>query len=99
MRRNLEATGGLVMAESVATLLAIRLPASTARTLVDTAVERAIRDGLDLRAALLADPAVTAAVPETDLDYALDPNNCTGAAEGFIDRALAYWEIIRGSRA
>lgn len=83
MRANLDATGGLVMAEAVAARLAPALGRSAAHDIVARAAAQAA-----FRDALLADPAVRAHLTERDLDNALDPRNWLGSVDLFVDRAL-----------
>ncbi|MFC6015856.1 3-carboxy-cis,cis-muconate cycloisomerase [Plantactinospora solaniradicis] len=97
MRANLDALGGRVLAEAVATRLAPVLGRAEAHDVVARAVSAP-----DFRAGLLADPAVRAQLREPDLDRALDPANWLGSAGVFVDRALlAYQEsdAYRGSVA
>ncbi|MEU4835039.1 3-carboxy-cis,cis-muconate cycloisomerase [Streptosporangium sp. NPDC023615] len=84
MRANLGLTRGLPMAEQVV----VRLGGTPqARRTVDAACARAVDEGLSLREALLADPAVAPAAEE--IDAALDPAGGLGSAATFVDRALA----------
>ena len=89
MRANLEATGGLLMAESVVTTLGDRVGRGRARELVDAAVERAIAEGTALRDQLIGDEAVREELSEEEIDRALDPAGYLGSASTFVDRALA----------
>jgi 3-carboxy-cis,cis-muconate cycloisomerase len=93
MRANLDASGGLVMAEAVAARLAPALGRSAAHDTVARAATRpAFRD------ALLADPAVRARLTERDIDDALDPHHRLGSAGLFVDRALASHRALRVER-
>lgn len=87
MRRNLELTGGLLMAERVTGVLAGRMDGARAKELVTEVCRAAVADGAPLRDALLADPRV--ALSEREVDQALDPAGYTGSAGEFVDRALA----------
>ncbi|MEU6020058.1 3-carboxy-cis,cis-muconate cycloisomerase [Micromonospora sp. NPDC047134] len=87
MRANLDATGGLLLAEAVATRLAPALGRATAHQVVARATT-----GAGFREALLADPEVTAHLSVTDLDAALDPAGWLGSAAELVDRALAIHE-------
>jgi 3-carboxy-cis,cis-muconate cycloisomerase len=79
MRANVDLTGGLVMAESVAARLGDSdLVADISRT--------AVTSGRSLRDCLIADPRVT--LPVEDIDAALDPAGYLGSASALIDRAL-----------
>ena len=89
MRRNLEATGGLLLAERVAAALAGPLGRTGAQDLVQRLSRRAADTGQSLRAELAADPTVREHLDETGLDRLLDPEGYLGAAEQLIDRALA----------
>jgi 3-carboxy-cis,cis-muconate cycloisomerase len=89
MRANLEAAGGLPLAEAAAAALAGPLGRRHARELVEAASWRAARQGLALREVLLASPEVAAKLDGADLDRALDPAAQLGAAGALVDRALA----------
>jgi 3-carboxy-cis,cis-muconate cycloisomerase len=81
MRANLEATGGLVMAESASTLL------GGAKRVVGEAAARAAAAGRPLRDELIEDERIELSAEE--IDRALDPAAYLGSAEGLVDRALA----------
>lgn len=84
MRANLDASGGLVLAEAVAARLAPALGRGAARDLVARAATRpAFRD------ALLTDAEIRAHLSEREIDEALDPYGWLGSADRFVDRALA----------
>ncbi|MGC5010829.1 3-carboxy-cis,cis-muconate cycloisomerase [Streptosporangium sp. DT93] len=84
MRSNLDLTRGLPMAEQVV----VRLGGTPrGRRTVDSACARTLDEGMSLREALLADPAVTLTAGE--IDAALDPACALGSAAIFVDRVLA----------
>ncbi|WP_341721044.1 3-carboxy-cis,cis-muconate cycloisomerase [Micromonospora sp. FIMYZ51] len=83
MRANLDATGGLLLAEAVAARLAPALGRAAAHDLVRRAAA-----GPSFRDALLAEPDVRAHLSEPDVDAALDPAGWLGAAGQLVDRAL-----------
>jgi 3-carboxy-cis,cis-muconate cycloisomerase len=94
MRANLDAAGGLPMAEHVAAVLAPTLGRLAAHDLVRTASARTAELGLSLPAAMLADPQSAAAlsaagVGQAELDAAVDPASYLGASAEFVRRALA----------
>ncbi|MEV1155236.1 3-carboxy-cis,cis-muconate cycloisomerase [Micromonospora chokoriensis] len=89
MRENLDATGGLVLAEAVAARLAPVVGRGVAHDLVTRAAA-----GSSFRAALLADPAIRAHLSEAEIDEALDPYRWLGSAGRFVDSALA---TVRGA--
>ncbi|WFE40880.1 3-carboxy-cis,cis-muconate cycloisomerase [Micromonospora sp. WMMD998] len=84
MRANLDATGGLVLAEAVAARLAPAVGRGVAHDLVTRAAAAP-----SFRAALLADPEIRAHLSEAQVDEALDPFRWLGSAGHFVDRALA----------
>jgi 3-carboxy-cis,cis-muconate cycloisomerase len=88
MRTNLEASGGLVVAERVSFALTPRLGRIRAHEVVAEAARApSFRDGL------LEDARVDLAPDE--LDVLLDPSGYLGAAEALVDRALAAYEASR----
>jgi 3-carboxy-cis,cis-muconate cycloisomerase len=91
MRENLEASGGLVLSESVSMALARRLGRGEAKELVAAAARRASEAGGPLRDELLADPKVGELLSAEEIDRALDPDAYLGSAPAFVDRALAAW--------
>jgi 3-carboxy-cis,cis-muconate cycloisomerase len=94
MRANLDATGGLPLAERVSGLLTPVVGAVAAHDLVAQASAVALTAGLPLRAALLDDPDLrarldAAGVTPDQVGSALDPSGYLGAADWFVDAALA----------
>jgi 3-carboxy-cis,cis-muconate cycloisomerase len=89
MRANLDAAGGLPLAEAAAAALAGPLGRRHAREVVEAASRRAAEDGRALREVLLASPEVAGGLDGADLDQALDPAAQLGAAGLLVDRALA----------
>jgi 3-carboxy-cis,cis-muconate cycloisomerase len=89
MRRNLEATGGGILAERVTRLLAERIGRREAHALVAAASIRAAEAGRPLRDELLADPRVDLG-PE-ELEEVFEPTGYLGSAETFVDRALELY--------
>jgi len=89
MAANLEATGGLVMAESVTMAMAAagagRLDAHHA---VAGASKRAADIGRPLRDVLMDDDAVRERLSPEEIDRALDPAAYLGAAPELVERAL-----------
>jgi 3-carboxy-cis,cis-muconate cycloisomerase len=94
MRANLDAAGGLPLAEHVTTVLAPALGRLAAHELVAAASVRAASQGITLPEALLADgPAAAtlrdAGIGPAELAAAADPAGYLGAAAEFVRRALA----------
>jgi len=88
MRRNLEATHGLIFAEAVTMALATRMDKSSARKLLDAASQEARKSGKHLREVLAQDRAVTKVLNPADLDRLFAPENYLGAAEAWVDRVI-----------
>ena len=91
MGENLDATGGLVMAENLATRLAPLLGRTHAQRVVAACCARAVEHGRSLRDVAIADEQVRASLSASDIDAALDPASALGAVGILVDRALAGW--------
>jgi 3-carboxy-cis,cis-muconate cycloisomerase len=89
MRSNLEATGELLMSESVVTALTGSLGRSKAQRLVTEATRAAVDGGSSFRDALLALPQVRECLGSSGVDAALDPSRYLGVCEELISRAVA----------
>jgi 3-carboxy-cis,cis-muconate cycloisomerase len=89
MRRNLDATQGLIFAEGVAMALGNHIGKSAAHTLVESASKQARESGKHLREVLVQTRAVTEHLTSADLDQLFAPENYLGAAEEFTDRVIA----------
>jgi 3-carboxy-cis,cis-muconate cycloisomerase len=89
MRANLDAAGGLPLAEAAVAALAGALGRPAARETVERASRRAAEQGRPLREVLLESPRVAGHLDAADLDRALDPAAHLGAAAALVDRALA----------
>jgi 3-carboxy-cis,cis-muconate cycloisomerase len=88
MLENLNATGGLLLAEKVATVAAEHLGRLEAHDLVEETSRRALEGGKSLREELLSEPRVGEVLTEGEIDAALDPAHYLGSAGEFVDRAL-----------
>jgi 3-carboxy-cis,cis-muconate cycloisomerase len=91
MRENLDATGGLLLAERVTTIVAEHLGRLKAHDLVVAASRRTIESGRSLREELLAEQVLKEVFSEEDIEAALDPVGYLGSAGAFIDRALELY--------
>lgn len=89
MRRNLDLTQGLVLAEAVSIALAQRIGRDAAHHLVEQCCRQAVKEGAHLRAVLGANAEVTAQLSAAELDRLLDPAHYLGQARRWVDRALA----------
>src|SRR5438445_10460280 len=93
MRRNLDLSGGSIMAEHVVMMLGERVDRVMARALVDAAVATATSAGRPFRDVLREDKTIGAHLNESELGSALDPGRYLGVSDALIDRALvAYRE-------
>ncbi len=86
---NLEATGGLIMAEAVAFALAEKIGKREAHRLVEAASKKAIAEKKGLREVLSGDAEVTAHLSADRLAKLFEPMAYQGASQALIDRLLA----------
>ncbi|MCY1397656.1 3-carboxy-cis,cis-muconate cycloisomerase [compost metagenome] len=89
MRRNLDLTQGLVLAEAVSIVLAQRLGRDAAHHLLEHCCKRAVAEQRHLRAVLGDEPQVTAELAADELDRLLDPAHYLGQAQRWVERAVA----------
>jgi 3-carboxy-cis,cis-muconate cycloisomerase len=88
MRRNLDLSGGLIVAESVMMGLAPSLGREAAHHAVRAACDAALAEGLPLAEALARNAAITARLDRAALEKLTDPARYLGSAEAFISRVL-----------
>jgi 3-carboxy-cis,cis-muconate cycloisomerase len=89
MRANLDATGGLIMAEAVAFALAEKVGKQEAHHLVEAASKRAVSEKESLQATLEKDSAVTAHLDAKRIAQLFEPMAYQGVSQALIDRLLA----------
>ncbi|HKS14539.1 MAG TPA: 3-carboxy-cis,cis-muconate cycloisomerase [Pseudomonas sp.] len=89
MRRNLDLTQGLVLAEAVSIVLAQRLGRDRAHHLLEQCCQRAVAGQRHLREVLGAEPQVSAELSPDELDRLLDPSHYLGQARVWVARAVA----------
>ncbi len=89
MRANLDATGGLVLAEAVSAALAKPLGKAKAHELIEAACKRAVADGRPLAEILKADAEVSKHLKAGDIERLLTPDNYLGASAAFVERVLS----------
>jgi 3-carboxy-cis,cis-muconate cycloisomerase len=92
MRQNLDATGGLIMAEAAAMALAEKIGKSEAHHLIETASKKAVAEKKHLRDVLAADSRVAAQLGADQLAKLFEPMAYQGASQALIDRLLASLE-------
>jgi 3-carboxy-cis,cis-muconate cycloisomerase len=89
MAANLDATGGLLMAESASIAIAgAGMGRLEAHEVVAEASRHAVEAGRTLREELLEDERVSELLSADEIDRALDPAAYLGAAGEFVDRAV-----------
>src|SRR6202047_4790801 len=89
MRVNLEATGGLIMAEAVTFALAEKIGKSDAHHLIEAASKKAVANKKHLRGGLVGDAKVTAHLSADRLAKLFEPMAYQGVSQALIDRLLA----------
>lgn len=95
MRANIDATNGLVFAESVMMVLAPTLGRLDAHHVVQEATRRAMSENRHLRDVLLDTETVLQTASRQEIVDAFDPKGYFGASDHFIDRALRAWSDTR----
>ena len=89
MRRNLDSTGGLIVAEQVMMGLAPALGRGEAHHVVHDACDKALAEGVPLAQVLMADPQVSERLSAAEVARLTDPSAYLGSTQAFIDRVLA----------
>lgn len=92
MLANLDLTGGAVVTERLAVVLAPVLGKARAKKLLSTASAQAAETGRPLTELLSTDPELSTVFTPTHLSDLLDPARYTGAADALVDRALRTYE-------
>src|SRR5664279_13945 len=88
MKRNLDATQGLIFAEAVTMAMAGHIGKADAHTLVEAASRQALESGKHLREVLAQDRAVTERLNSKELDRLFAPENYLGFSEELVDRVI-----------
>src|SRR5690348_12022347 len=91
MQANLNASGGLIMSESLSVTLARKIGRPEAFRLVQSMGKQVGGSGKTLRQAALENGKVRAVLAPEEIDGALDPVRYLGSVDVFIDRALAAY--------
>ena len=89
MRRNLAATGGLIMAEAVAAALTPALGRAAAEEALTRACDRALAEGRTLSETLRDDPLLRPHLVDSVLERVMDPASYLGSAGAFVERVAA----------
>ncbi len=88
MRRNLDLTHGLIVAEAVMMGLAPQLGRGEAHHVVKHACDAALAEGIPLADALAREPAVADKLDRAAIERLTDPARYLGSTSAFIDRVL-----------
>jgi 3-carboxy-cis,cis-muconate cycloisomerase len=96
MRRNLDLTHGLIVAEAVMMGLAPHLGRGEAHHVVKHACDIALAERLPLTDALERDPAVSSRLDRAAIEKMTDPAAYLGSAGAFVDRVLAAAAEVLG---
>ena len=96
MRRNLDLTHGLIMAEAVMMALAPRIGRDAAHDAVERACARAIDRGMGLAEALGREPALKGKIGRQELARLADPRGYIGEAEAVVERVAARAKAVWG---
>jgi 3-carboxy-cis,cis-muconate cycloisomerase len=89
MRRNLDLTHGLIVAEAVMMGLAPHLGRGDAHHVVKHACDIALAERLPLADALARDPVVSSRLDRAAIERLTDPASYLGSAGAFVDRVVA----------
>ncbi len=93
MRKNLDMTGGLIVAEAVMMAVAEKIGRGPAHDCVYAACRKALDGGTMLLEELRNDPQVTAAIDDVTLQKLVDPAQYLGSANAMIDRVLGAHRV------
>ena len=93
MRRNLDARGGVALAEALSAALAAHVGQSEALKHVERLCRVAERDGCSLREAAAGERDISRWLPPAEIDRVLTPENFLGGAALFVERVLAQWAL------
>ena len=88
MRRNLDATHGLIFAEAVTMAMGKHIGKSAAHALVEAASRQARESGKHLHEVLAQNQTVTERLTPAELNGLFAPENYLGAAEELVDRVI-----------
>jgi 3-carboxy-cis,cis-muconate cycloisomerase len=89
MGRNLELTGGLIMAEATASALGASMGRAAAEAAVARACNRSIAEGAPLALILRNDPELRPHLAAAEVDRLMNPASYLGSAGAFVDRLVA----------
>ncbi len=97
MRKNVEASGGLLLAEQVTTALAERTDPAKARAMVEAAVRKTREGKVPFARILEEDHEIGRHLSGEQLSEALNPGKALGEASALIDRVLEQHRKVAGA--
>ena len=95
MRRNLDLSGGLILAEAVMMGLAPHIGRGEAHHVVKHACDIALAEHIPLADALVREAAVASRLDHAAIERLTDPAHYLGSAGAFIDRVLRIAQTVR----
>ena len=95
MRRNLDLTGGLIVAEAVMMGLAPHIGRGEAHHVVKHACDIALAENIPLADALVREPSVASRLDRAAIERLTDPSHYLGSTNAFIDRVLHAAHALR----
>lgn len=99
MRTNLDASGGLIMAEALTMALAAHVGRIEAQRIVREVSEQATAAGESLEQVASQDERVRAGLSPEDLTHVFDPAAYLGSSDNYMDRALADFRALHAEGA
>lgn len=95
MRRNLDLSGGLIMAEAIATALVPRIGRAAAEAAVARACNQSIAEGVPLATILRDDHELRPHLTDAEIDRVTNPSLYVGSAGAFVDRVVTRVGALR----
>jgi 3-carboxy-cis,cis-muconate cycloisomerase len=95
MRRNLDLSGGLIVAEAVMMGLAPHIGRGEAHHVVKHACDIALAEHIPLADALVREAAVASRLDHAAIERLTDPAHYLGSADAFVDRVLRVAQTVR----
>jgi 3-carboxy-cis,cis-muconate cycloisomerase len=89
MRRNIDLTGGLIMAEAIATALIPSIGRAAAEAMLARACDRSIAERVPLSTIIRTDPELRPHLDDAEVDRLTNPASYLGSAGTFVDRLVA----------
>nr|MBA3737708.1 3-carboxy-cis,cis-muconate cycloisomerase [Actinomycetota bacterium] len=99
MRANVDAGGGLSMAEALVSALTGSLGRTEAFRIVARVCDRAVEERIDLREAAHEDDVIRGALSPEEIDMALEPSSYLGSTARFVSGAVQRFHDLRGPGA